>query len=67
MTHLALNAPTAAFQSLFPVLPGFRAGVKEEDLLVPWGKAAAGVPCLERGAGRGCCLGRLALTCSRME
>lgn len=66
MTHLALNAPTAAFQSLFPVLPGFRAGVEEEYSLVPWGRAAAGVPRLERGAGRGCGPGQLALIFSRM-
>lgn len=52
MTHPALTAPTAAFQSLSPVLPGFRAAVKEEQSLVPWGKAAAGAPRLEHGGHR---------------
>lgn len=63
MTHLALNAPTAAFQSLFPALPVFRAGVKEYSLVL-WGKAATGVPRLERGTGGNVAR---ALTCSRTQ
>lgn len=52
MTHPALTAPTAAFQSLFLATPAFPAALKEEYSLVPWGKAAAGVPTW-RGAQEG--------------